>query len=86
MYFLIFSQPSDFSYIMRMGEIIMKIEVKEKFLKQAFAKYNVKIEPSTISKLALIAETVTFPRGEMVLGINQPQSAVYLITQGVAKS
>ena len=64
----------------------MKTEVKEKYLAKAFEKYEIIIAASTLHKLALISEQVNFPRGSMVLGVNQTQSAVDLITQGLARS
>lgn len=64
----------------------MKTEVKEKFLSAAFNKYDAKIPSLKIHQLALIADQVYFPRGSMVLGVNQVQSYVYLITKGIARS
>lgn len=64
----------------------MKVEIKESILSEVFDKHKASISSLTIHKLALIAEEVYFPRGSMVLGINQTQAFVYIIVSGLAKS
>lgn len=64
----------------------MELETKEKILSTVFDKYEASISSSTIHKLALRADEVYFPRGSMVLGINQTQAFVYLLANGIARS
>lgn len=64
----------------------MNIEVKENILSDSFRRYQVSTNSLSIHKLAIIADEAYFPRGSMVLGMNQPQAFVYLITEGLARS
>lgn len=64
----------------------MVIETKEKILAAVFRQYNENESVLSIHKLAMIADQAYFPRGTIVLGVNQPQPFVYLIVEGLARS
>ncbi|TLQ04283.1 Crp/Fnr family transcriptional regulator [Pediococcus stilesii] len=64
----------------------MNIEEKEEFLLNAFTRYQKPTSAVSIHKIAVIADQVHFPKGSIVLGVNQPQAFVYLVTNGLARS
>ncbi|PAB00748.1 Crp/Fnr family transcriptional regulator [Enterococcus canintestini] len=64
----------------------MVIETKEKILVAVFRQYNENESVLSVHKLAMIADQAYFPRGTIVLGVNQPQPFVYLIVEGLARS
>lgn len=64
----------------------MDIEAKERVLTDIFYQKKVSIANLSIHKLAIIADQAYFPKGSIVLGINQPQAFVYLIIEGLARS
>lgn len=64
----------------------MKIEIKEKFLAQTLLKQPYTISDFQVRQLAEISDHIYFPKGSTVLGINQVQTYIYFIIEGLARS